>query len=52
MKPQPKNKEIKEHFMTIRLPLSVMEELKRQAEANTRTMSGQALLYIKQGLKK
>jgi len=52
MKPQLKNKEIKEHFMTIRLPLSVMEELKRQAEANTRTMSGQALLYIKQGLKK
>lgn len=36
--------------MTIRLPVSVMDELKAKAEANTRTVSGQALLYIKQGI--
>jgi hypothetical protein len=52
MKTQTKNKEVKEHFMTIRMPLSVMESLRRQAETNTRTVSGQALLYIKQGLDK
>ena len=36
--------------MTIRIPQSVMDQLKARAEANTRTVSGQALLYIKQGL--
>ncbi len=36
--------------MTIRTPLSVQNQLKAVAEANTRTVSGQALLYIKQGI--
>lgn len=36
--------------MTIRIPQSVMDQLKARAETNTRTVSGQALLYIKQGL--
>lgn len=49
--PQPTfNKETKERFMTIRTPLSVQNQLKAVAEANTRTVSGQALLYIKQGI--
>lgn len=52
MKTPAKSKEVKEHFMTIRMPLSVMEQLRRQADANTRTVSGQALLYIKHGLEK
>jgi hypothetical protein len=50
MKQQKPNKEIKELFLNIRMPASVMEELKIAAKANTRTISGQALLYIKQGI--
>ncbi|MFM6989837.1 MAG: hypothetical protein ACKOWD_00800 [Rhodoferax sp.] len=43
-------KEVKERFMTLRMPLALQNQLKDLAEANTRTISGQALLYIKQGI--
>jgi len=36
--------------MTLRMPLALQNQLKDLAEANTRTISGQALLYIKQGI--
>lgn len=38
-------------FLTIRLPLDVKEALRREAQANTRTLGSQALHLIKQGLK-
>jgi len=41
---------IKDRYMTIRLPADVEIELRRQAEANTRTLAAQVLHYIKAGL--
>lgn len=43
-------KEVKEKFLTLRVPESTLEALKKKAEENTRTISAQALHYIKQGL--
>ena len=43
-------KEIKEKFLTMRLPASILDQLKQQADKNTRTISAQAMHYIKIGL--
>lgn len=40
----------KDKYMTIRLPADVDRELRKQAEANTRTLAAQVLHYIKQEL--
>lgn len=40
----------KDRYMTIRLPADVEIELRRQAEASTRTLAAQVLHYIKAGL--
>ena len=45
-------KEIKDKFTTLRIPESVLLKLKKEAEKNTRTVSAQALHFIKQGLEK
>jgi hypothetical protein len=45
-----KKKELKEKYLTIRIPKDIEESLKLQAHAETRTVSGQALYYIKLGL--
>lgn len=39
-------------FLTIRLPLDVKQALRREAQANTRSLGAQALHLIKQGLPK
>jgi hypothetical protein len=36
--------------MTIRLPADIERELRKMAEANTRTLAAQVLHYIKHGL--
>lgn len=41
---------IKDRYMNFRLPADVELELRRQADANTRTLAAQILHYIKQGL--
>lgn len=43
-------KEPKNAFVTLRLPESLMEELKRCAERETRTISAQILHFVKQGI--
>ena len=40
----------KDRYMTIRIPADVELALRRQAEADTRTLAAQVLHYIKQGL--
>jgi hypothetical protein len=40
----------KDRYMTIRLPADVELALRRQADADTRTLAAQVLHYIKQGL--
>ena len=40
----------KDRYMTIRIPPDVELALRRQAEADTRTLAAQVLHYIKQGL--
>ncbi len=41
---------IKDRYMTIRLPADIERELRKMAEANTRTLAAQVLHYIKYGL--
>jgi hypothetical protein len=41
---------VKDRWMTIRIPPDVELALRRQAEADTRTLAAQVLHYIKQGL--
>lgn len=43
-------KEKKHRFMTIRIPSDIEKELRKIAQANTRTMTAQVLHYIKQGM--
>jgi predicted transcriptional regulator len=38
---------IKDRYMTLRLPADVERELRKQAEANTRTLAAQILHCIK-----
>ena len=44
------NEKVKDRYMTIRIPANIEQELRRQAEADTRTLAAQVLHYIKQGL--
>lgn len=44
------NEKVKDRYMTIRIPADIEQELRRQAEADTRTLAAQVLHYIKQGL--
>jgi hypothetical protein len=46
----PNMKEKKESFVTVRMPESVMADLKKCAAEDTRTLSAQILHYIKQGI--
>jgi hypothetical protein len=43
---------VKDRYMTIRLPADIEHELRKMAEANTRTLAAQILHYVKQGLTK
>jgi len=42
--------QIKDRYMTIRLPADVELEIRKHAERHTRTLAAQVLHYIKQGL--
>ena len=46
------NEQIKDRYMTIRLPAEVEHEIRKQAERHTRTLAAQVLHYIKLGLAK
>ena len=43
-------KEIKEKFVPVRLPESILTQLQAVCESETRTISAQILYYIKKGL--
>jgi predicted DNA-binding protein len=43
-------KEVKDRYMTIRIPFDIDQELRKLADANTRTLASQVLHYIKQGM--
>ena len=43
--------QIKDRYMTIRLPADVELEIRKHAERHTRTLAAQILHYVKQGLK-
>lgn len=43
-------KEVKDRYMTIRIPFDIDQELRTLADANTRTLAAQVLHYIKQGM--
>ena len=44
------NKEIKEMFVTIRVPESVLAQLQALCKSETRSVSAQILHFIKKGL--
>jgi len=47
-----KNKEdIKSLYMSIRVPPDILNELRKVADMNTRTLAAQTLHYIKEGIK-
>ena len=41
---------IKDRYLSIRIPISVEEELRKRADKETRTLASQVLHYIKLGL--
>lgn len=43
-------KDVKDRYMTIRIPFDIDQELRKLADANTRTLAAQVLHYIKQGM--
>lgn len=43
-------KDVKDRFVTIRIPSDIDEKLRQQADVNTRTLAAQVLHYIKKGL--
>lgn len=43
-------KEVKDRYMTIRIPFHIDQELRKLADANTRTLAAHVLHYIKQGM--
>ncbi len=43
--------QIKDRYMTIRLPADVEQEIRKHADRHTRTLAAQILHYVKQGLK-
>lgn len=45
-----KGKEVKDRYLTIRIPFDIDQELRKLADANTRTLAAQVLHYIKQGI--
>ncbi len=49
---KPKAAALKDRYLTIRIPADVEQNLRRQADADTRTLAAQVLHYIKQGLAK
>jgi hypothetical protein len=42
----------KDRYLTIRLPADIEQALRQQAAADTRTLVGQVLHYLQQGLAK
>lgn len=44
------NEKVKDRYMTIRIPAEIDQELRKLADANTRTLAAQVLHYIKQGM--
>lgn len=45
-------KEIKDKFVTLRLPESVIDALRKQAAEDARTLQGQVLYYLQKALAK
>ena len=45
-------KELKEKYMTIRISESLLNQLRKEAAKNTRTIAAQVLHFVKQGLEK
>ena len=43
-------KDVKDRFVSIRIPSDIDKELRQLADANTRTLAAQVLHYIKKGL--
>jgi predicted transcriptional regulator len=43
-------KAVKDRYLTIRIPSDIDQELRKLADANTRTLAAQVLHYIKQGV--
>jgi hypothetical protein len=43
--------EKKTQFLSMRIPPTVLADLKKQAEQSTRTVAAQVLHYIKEGIK-
>jgi hypothetical protein len=43
---------VKDRYLTIRVPPDVDLALRRQADADTRTLAAQVLHYVKQGMAK
>lgn len=41
---------VKDRYMTVRLPADIERELRKMAERNTRTLAAQILHYLKQSL--
>lgn len=41
---------VKDRYLTIRIPSDIDQELRKLADANTRTLAAQVLHYIKQGV--
>ena len=41
---------VKDRFLTIRIPFDIDQQLRKLADANTRTLAAQVLHYIKQGM--
>lgn len=42
---------VKDRYMTMRLPSDIDRDLRKMAEANTRTLAAQILHYVKLGLR-
>lgn len=45
-------KEVKDKFITVRLPESLLNKLRDKSTENDRTIAAQVLHYIKQGMSK
>lgn len=43
-------KELKDKYMTIRLPESLLNKLRKEAAKEDRTIAAQVIHYVKQGL--
>lgn len=43
-------KETKDKFITLRLPASIMDQIKAEAQRETRTLNSQILHYLKSAL--